>query len=343
MNLNSNNSGAPKKIIYFYVTVIVLILASFIIGLIASDFFKLYNNKNISEVTTSAPAEPITETEALPETEPVIETKPVTETVPVTETEPVTVTETVPVTEKIIPGEEPVSPIIKQLGDIETSYPDTVLAFTDDKGEDYIKRIVFLGDSTTYGLKKYGILSDGIKTKQVWTPVSGTLTLSYASFATILYPEDGSEITIADAVSQRKPDILVITLGINGISFMNETYFKSEYSKLISIIKKANPDTKIILQSIFPVAKSYVNKKSINNNKIADANTWIVAIAKEAGVKYANTALVLIGSNGYLPEEYQNGDGLHLNETSFAIELKYLRTHVYPEAAEVTTAKETEP
>jgi lysophospholipase L1-like esterase len=123
---------------------------------------------------------------------------------------------------------------------------------------------------------------------------------------------------------------------------MNETYFKSEYTKLVNIVKEANPETKIILQSIFPVAKSYVNKISINNKKIADANTWIVAIAKETGVKYANTASVLIGSNGYLPEEYQNGDGLHLNEISFAIELDYLRTHAYPEET-AAAAKETEP
>ncbi|MHB1152280.1 MAG: SGNH/GDSL hydrolase family protein [Eubacteriales bacterium] len=331
-----SNFGKPKKIVYSVITVIVIILASFTILLTMTGLFNNINNVKPSDITQTPP-ESINETQITPETEQITENVTEPETTPITEsvTEPVTepVTES-PETENIIlpdPDDSSVSPFIKQLKDIESTYPDSVLALTEDMGDEYINRIVFLGDSTTYGLKKYGVLTDGTKTKQVWTPVSGTLTLSYATFSTILYPDDGSEIIIKDAVSKRKPDILVITLGINGVSFMDETYFKSEYTKLILLIQEASPDTKIILQSIFPVAKSYVNKKSINNEKIVNANIWIASIANETGVKYANTASVLIGSDGYLPEEYQNGDGLHLNEISFAIELNYLRTHAYPE------------
>lgn len=341
-----SNFGKPKKIVYSVITVIVIILASFTILLTMTRlFYNIYNVKP-SEITQTSP-DSLNEnefeefiTEITPETEPITENVTEPETTPITEpvTEPVTES---PETENvIIPDGSSVSPIIKQLKDIESTYPDTVLALTEDMGDEYINRIVFLGDSTTYGLKKYGVLTDGTKTKQVWTPVSGTLTLSYATFSTILYPEDDSEIIITEAVRKRKPDILIITLGINGVSFMDETYFKSEYTKLILLIQEANPDTKIILQSIFPVAKSYVNKKSINNEKIAAANIWIAAIANETGVKYANTASALIGSDGYLPEEYQNGDGLHLNEISFAVELNYLRTHTYPEDSVLTGINE---
>lgn len=81
-------------------------------------------------------------------------------------------------------------------------YPDTVLAETADAGQAYIDKLVFLGDSTTYGLRAYKMLAGGKDTTQVWTPKTGTLTLSQASFATIVYPETDEELTIADAASE---------------------------------------------------------------------------------------------------------------------------------------------
>ena len=141
--------------------------------------------------------------------------------------------------------------------------PATVLAETEDMGQEYLDKIIFRGDSTTYGMKYYGVLSGGKDTQQVWTPSSGTLTLSYQGFATIVYPPTGEEIPIRDAVERTKPEMMVITLGVNGVSFMDEDYFKSEYSSLVNDIKAISPDTKIILQSIFPVASTYEYLSSI--------------------------------------------------------------------------------
>lgn len=206
---------------------------------------------------------------------------------------------------------------------------DSILPETEDFGQEYLDKFIFLGDSTTYGLKYYAALSGGKETKQVWTPENGTLTLSYQGFASIIYPEDGSEITIRDAVERAKPEYLVITLGVNGISFMDETYFKSEYSSLVTDIQKISPDTKIILQSIFPVASNYEYLSSINNDKISAANGWILSIAEETGTKFLNTASVLVGSDDWLPQELQNGDGLHLNGSGFEKVTSYIRTHGY--------------
>ena len=52
----------------------------------------------------------------------------------------------------------------------EPTPPPTVLGQTEDMGQDYIDRFVFLGDSTTYGLAYYDVLPH----TQVWTPASGT-------------------------------------------------------------------------------------------------------------------------------------------------------------------------
>lgn len=204
-----------------------------------------------------------------------------------------------------------------------------LLAETEDMGQEYIDKIIFLGDSTTYGMKYYGVLSGGKNTTQVWTPASGTLTLSNQGFATIVYPVSGEEIPIRDAVELEKPEMMVITLGVNGVSFMEEDYFKSEYKALVEDIKEISPDTKIILQSIFPIASNYEYQRDINNTKISAANGWILAIAEETDVKYLDTASILLGDDGFLPQAYHNGDGLHLNGETFELVLGYIRTHGY--------------
>lgn len=206
---------------------------------------------------------------------------------------------------------------------------DAILTETTDMGMEYVDKMVFLGDSTTYGMKYYAVLSGGKNTKQVWTPSNGTLTLSYQGFAAIVYPKDGSEIPIRDAVTDALPEYMVITLGVNGVSFMEEDYFKSEYTDLVTDIQAISPDTKIILQSIFPVASNYEYLSSINNEKIAAANAWILEVAENTGVAFLNTASALVGEDGWLPQAYQNGDGLHLNEVGFGIVLSYIRTHGY--------------
>jgi lysophospholipase L1-like esterase len=185
--------------------------------------------------------------------------------------------------------------------------------------------IIFLGDSTTYGLKAYSMLAGGKGTLNVYTPASGTLTLDHQSYATIVYPPDKSEITIREAAELAKPKAMVITLGVNGVSFMGEDDFKFEYSDLIKTIQTASPDTVIILQSIFPVGAKYEYIKSINNNKITAANEWIKSIAADFGLTYIDTYSKLVGADGFLPDNLQNGDYLHLNSDGFTIEINNIK------------------
>ena len=230
------------------------------------------------------------------------------------------------------PGETVEPPPQVQPGDtlkfpkINTDSP-AVLGVSADMGQSYIDNIVFLGDSTTYGMKYYAVLSGGKETKQVWTPTSGTLTLSYQGFAAIWYPDDDEEISIREAVERKKPAMMVITLGVNGISFMDHDDFVSEYTSLVTDIMSISPDTKVIIQSIFPVASTYEYLGSINNEKITTANTWLLEIAENTGARYLDTISALMGSDGWLPQSLQNGDGLHLNTDGFNIILNYIRTH----------------
>lgn len=213
-----------------------------------------------------------------------------------------------------------------------TDEPDTssvVLGETEDAGQAYIDKMVFLGDSTTYGLKYYEVLSGGKNTQQVWTPASGTLSLFNYAAATIVFPETGEEISIVDAVTRKQPEYLVITLGVNGVSQMDEDWFKQDYTGLVESIQAASPNTKIICNSIYPVENDYEQIAYINNMNIPQANEWIKAVAEATGCKYTDSASVLKAEDGSLREDYGNGDGIHLNADGFNAVLEYLRTHAY--------------
>lgn len=203
---------------------------------------------------------------------------------------------------------------------------------TEDYGQEYLDKIIFVGDSTTYGMKHYAVLSGGKNTKQVWVPESGTYSLNaLVTTYKIVYPETGEEMTVAQAAAVAKPEYMVITLGINyGVPYCGETEFKKYYRMLLDDITAASPETKIILQSIYPVATNN-ELKDITNDKIDLANTWVEQLAEEYELKYLDTNSALKGDDGYLPLSHQNGDGLHLMPSGFDIVLNYIRTHGYPQ------------
>lgn len=198
---------------------------------------------------------------------------------------------------------------------------------TEDMGESYLDKFVFLGDSTTNGLSYYEMVDP----TQVWCPSNGTFSLFNQSIIRIRYPETGEELTIPEILSRKQPEYLLITLGINGISSMDENYFKSEYKSLISTIQTASPNTKIIVNSMYPLCASYDTSSGITMDKVRAGNEWLKALSVEAGVYFVNTYSTLVDSTGFMPESYTNGDGLHLNPTSFELVLSYLRTHGYPQ------------
>ncbi len=213
------------------------------------------------------------------------------------------------------------------------STPNTsaLLGQTADMGQDYIDSIIFLGDSTTYHMINRAVLTGGKQTNQVWSGALGTLTLDgNIHKTTIVYPQTGTEMTIAEAAAQQKPKYMVITLGVNGVAYATETQFKAYYGKLIDAIKQASPDTKIMLQSIFPVSESYDQKGGkLCNANIDVANGWIMQLAAEKGCKYLDTASVLKNDGGTMIALYDAGDGIHMTADGYKAILQYIRTHGY--------------
>lgn len=212
----------------------------------------------------------------------------------------------------------------------ETAAPDgtqipTTLAETEDYGQEYIDKIVFIGDSTTNGLAFFGLIPE----ERVWVPESKTFTLGRQNVDGVVLTDLGETMLVKDAVALKKPEYVVLTMGVNGIKIFGEEDYKREFESLVNDILEASPTTKVILNSIYPIAARYPYQDEINNDKINRANGWIRDVAKTTGTRYLATSTVLTGADGYLPDEYQGGDGIHLNTDGYEIVLDYIRTHGY--------------
>ncbi len=200
---------------------------------------------------------------------------------------------------------------------------------SEDMGQGYIDRITFICDSPTYWLWPRELLSGGKDSKQIWTGPEGTMTLAYQSTYHILDPFDKKQRPIRDVVALHKPDILIIAVGINGISFMDEAYFTKEYKDLVTDIQEISPDTILILQSIYPITHRYKHYGNITNAMITEGNSWILNIAEETGCPYLDTHSVLLNDEGNAKDELMLKDGLHPNVEGLTIILDYIRTHAY--------------
>lgn len=213
-----------------------------------------------------------------------------------------------------------------------------ILTSTEDRGADYLDSFIFFGESTTYHLKNRSVLKGGSDTKQVWAPDSGTCILdSTITTLRIRYPDTGEALTVREAAARKQPEYLVLTFGLNGavghVTRGAEAY-KSSYRALINSVLEASPNTKIILQSCFPVALNMdMSAYSItldDLNKYIDClNGWTLELAEEMNLRYLNTASILKDEDGRLRSEYQVGDGHHLTRQAYVEILNYIRTHGY--------------
>lgn len=194
------------------------------------------------------------------------------------------------------------------------------------KGEkedwDYFDDTVFVGDSHCYAMAAYGYLSYD----HVFAKIG--LHQYTALYTKCVYTSKTQSHTIAEAVSMAKPGKIIVHLGINSILSYNQNFFYSNYTSFLNKIKAASPDSKIIIQSIFPVTRAWAEKNGHTdyNQYIAYANRELAALAKENDCQFLHTYEALTDENGYLIEAYTS-DGIHLNSKGYSQIFDYILTH----------------
>ena len=187
----------------------------------------------------------------------------------------------------------------------------------------------FLGDSITAHMASRA----DVAPEQIWATKERYLNLdSHITRAKIVAPDTGAEERIAEAVARLKPQNLVITLGIDyGVYYYRNdlSVFAKYYERLLDDIAAAAPDTRIYLQSIFPVSEAC---KSITNEMIDNANAAIRTLAQKRNLPYLDTQSVLRDERGFLKKEYcYSEDGIHLTSGAYEAILAYISTQVQNE------------
>ena len=212
--------------------------------------------------------------------------------------------------------------------------PTSIINTSTDSNDEFIDKIIFLGESTTYHLKSRGVLKDGKNTLQVWAPKSGTLMLDTGICeCRIIFPDTGEELELSEALKKKQPEYMMLTFGLNGATaFINrgKEYLKLCYQKLTDTIIAASPDTEIYINSCFPIAKnmdmsSYKIDAKTLNSYIDTINSWAYEFAIKNGFIYIDTSSLLKDENGYLCKEYQMEDGFHLNTSAYQVILNKIK------------------
>ena len=233
---------------------------------------------------------------------------------------------------------EPTGLQTEEVTDEPVSLPgyDPILEESADAGMAYIDRMIFFGESTTTHLRSRGVLSGGTETHQVWADSSGTKTLSSKLLSeTLVYPSTGENLTLAAALEKEQPAYLVLSFGLNNIAHFvnNKQNYVNNYNKLIDAVQKASPNTRIILQSVYPVSAA-CDDFSVDGATVCSytetLNGWLREIAStHENVKFADTASMLKAADGTLLPAYDSGDGVHLTAQAYQQILHYLRTHAW--------------
>lgn len=184
----------------------------------------------------------------------------------------------------------------------------------------YFDGAVFLGDSRTEGFYLYS----GLKHGQYLYAVGATVE---SVFSKPVWGEGTQKISLLDALAALECSKVYLMLGVNELGWTKIENFHDQYAKVIDRIREDHPDVEIALQSILPVsARQEAKKTYVNNQRIAEYNEVIAALAVEKDCAFVNVAEAVTDGDGCLPADL-NFDGIHLNPAGCRIWLDYLRTH----------------
>ena len=193
------------------------------------------------------------------------------------------------------------------------------------KEKEYLSSLTFFGESTTAHLRARGVLSGGAETTQVWQDESGTKRLGARLLQDpLIDPKTGERTSLFALCEKEKPHILVLSFGLNGITefVKNKELYVQSYLNLIDHVRRASPQTRILLQSVYPVTES-CSAWSVDGKTVSDytriLNGWLPEIAQmRENVRHIDTASILTGADGCLAPSYDfGGDGIHLTADAY--------------------------
>ncbi len=200
------------------------------------------------------------------------------------------------------------------------SEPEHIVS--DQKALMYFDDAVFVGDSRTEGLFLYSGIQE--KTKAVSYAWRGFGT--YDILNKPKFKVGTSLVSGAEALKNNNDFSKVyIMLGVNELTEGMEEEFIKRYDEIVACALQANPDARIIIQSIIPVSREISKENEhLNNNNVRSYNSALFEYAEQNGYTWLDVGYIMSDKNGNLHPEYDCGDGIHLNESACQRWFEYL-------------------
>ena len=181
-----------------------------------------------------------------------------------------------------------------------------------DTGLEYLFNLTFLCDESFSAVNSFG---------------SNFGSTASAASTNIIYPNDGTEKSTADAAGLYQPSRLVIYLGGDALGSTDQASFVTGYTALVREIQAASPETRIICCSIGSVATAYAGVDGLTPELVRQANQWIEQVCADTGVYYADVGSLLNDTSGALSAEYASADGRGINSSGISKVMEYFRMH----------------
>lgn len=206
---------------------------------------------------------------------------------------------------------------------------DPIIAVNTAVEDSYFSDAVFIGDSISEGITLYKPIDDA-------TVLAATGINPSSIFTTpVIKQEDGTRITILDALKEKQAKKIYIMLGANGINFIPIDKMIEDYQELLLQIKQEHPDAIIYVQSVLPVTKE--NKYNISNEDINFFNEQLIQLCAKEQVYYLDISSDFKTADGTLPIETSPTDGMHFGKRYYSIWFDFLKAHTLEGAVFVDT------
>lgn len=199
----------------------------------------------------------------------------------------------------------------------------TLLPLSKEESEAYLNHCIFLGDSRTVAMANYGYVAEDSTLAEVGLAHVNAINHTY-TYST------GLQYTMSTYLETHKADVIYISYGVNGISFTEEEQYKEKYEELVDYVMDAAPDSKIVIQGIWPIKEGYPMTQKFTNADIDYYNDFLLELAEEKGIYYLDSNTVLKDDYNTMKDIYNSGDGLHYNEAGYEEVVSYLLSHTVP-------------
>ena len=204
------------------------------------------------------------------------------------------------------------------------AYSATILPETTDAGQSYLDETLFIGDSNTVRLYRFGLISLENYMGQEGMGIEGVPASSV-----VYFKSSASAYSIPDAVKLVQPRRIVMMFGTNNASGANSVdSFISTYRKSIETIQSAYPYSDIIIAAIPPRCRT-TDYPDVQMSLIDAFNKALIDLAEEMNLKFLNTSEVLKDDTGYGDSTLFDADGLHFSLKGAETFLTYVRTHAW--------------